>query len=260
MTRTRRIVLTAVGIWIALIAIAVQLVAIRESEHVQARQALPAEQSARTLSADVDAAGLQSIDLRATDGAVELIGTDEDRIRISTEISLPTKKRNGLLSFPADLARAELVTERRGEGFIARVRVPGSDRIEERWTVRVPRRFKVDLGANDGSFTVSDVQGGVKIRAKAGLGSKPGMVRVNVPGGPLDLSLSVGELHAQTSSTSRGDVDVESTVGDAKVTLAGREIISPRAPGPGHRLRLTDSGTDSVKLRVSVGTATLDIK
>ena len=249
---SRRVVVIVVGVWLAGIAIAAEIVALRVNA-----QAPP---SSRTLSADVSATGLQSIDLRTTDGSVELVGTDEDTIRISADISTPGQKRRWRVSFPADLQRAELIGERRGEVYGARVRVPGNDPVVERWTVRVPRRFSVNLEAGDSAVDVSDVAGGVRVRANAGLGSDPGSIRVNVPGGRLDLSLHVGDIYAQTSSASRGPVDVESNVGDARVTLAGRNIVSPREPGPGHRLRLSDTGPDAVTLRVGVGTATLDIK
>lgn len=249
---SRRVVVIAVGVWIAAVVIAAEIVALRGA----ARE----PQAPRTLSVDVEAAGLQSIDLRTTDGAVEVVGTAEDRIRISTGISTPARKRRWVADFPADLARVNLDGERRGDVFTARLRVPGNDPLVERWTVHVPRRFRVSLDANDSAVVISDVSGGVSVRANAGLGSEPGSVRVNVPGGGLDLSLHVGEIHAQTSSTARGPVDVESNVGDARVTLAGRSIVSPRAPGPGHRLRLSDTGPDAVKLRVGVGTASLDIK
>ena len=249
---SRRVVVIGVAVWLACIAIAAEVVAIRRTAQ--------APQAARTLSVDVDAAGLQSIGLQATDGAVEVIGTDEDRIRISTEISTPGQKRRWMGGFPADLTRAELVSGRSGDAFTARVRVPGRDSIVERWTVRVPRRFQVIVDANDSAVVVSDVGGGVRASANAGIGSAPGSMRVSVPGGRLDLSLHVGDIRAQTSSSSRGPVDVESSVGDVHVTLAGRNIVSPRSPGPGHRVRLNDTGPDAIKLRVSVGNATLDIK
>ena len=249
---SRRVVVIAVGVWLVAIAAAVQIVALRGAPQ--------APQAPRTLSAEVEAAGLGAIELRATDGAVEVVGTDEERIRISAEISAPAPRGRWMDRFAGDLARTELVSARNGEVFTARLRVPGNDRIVERWTVHVPRRFRVRLDANDATVSVVDVSGGVSARANAGLGSDPGSIRVNVPGGRLDLSLHVGEIHARTSSASRGPVDVESSVGDARVTVAGRSIHSPRAPGPGHRLRLNDEGPDAVKLRVGVGTAVLDIK
>ena len=109
-------------------------------------------------------------------------------------------------------------------------------------------------------IVIADVSGGVRVRAKAGLESRPGSIRVTVPGGPLDLSMGVGEVTAQTSSSARGPVDVRASVGNARVTVAGREMVSARAPGPGHRVRLNDAGPDAVTLRVGVGSATLDIK
>lgn len=249
---SRRIIVIAVGAWLAAVAVAAQLVALRGDGQQ------PPE--SRTLTAEADAQGMVAIDVRTTDGAVEVIGVDEDRIRITAELSTPSEKRRWYDRLTTELSRAELVGERNGDVFTATVRVPGGGPVVERWTVRVPRRFGVTLGANDGAFVISDVSGGVKVRAKAGLGSTPGSIRVNVPGGRLDLSLSVGDIHAETSSASRGPVDVESNVGDARLTVAGRVIDSPRSPGPGHRLRLNDAGPDAVTLRVGVGNATLDIR
>jgi hypothetical protein len=248
----RRVVVTVAGIWIAGIAVAAELVALRGPA--------PVPQVARTFRADVEAAGLQSIELTATDGTFEVMGTDEERIRISAEVSTPGQKRRWSAAFPADLARTDLMTGKSGNVFTARVRVPGNDAVVERWTVRVPRRFKVILAANDGAIRIADVSGGVSARANAGLRSEPGSIRVNVPGGRLDLSLHVGEIHAETSSTSRGPVDVASSVGDARLTLAGRTIAAPREAGPGQRVRLNDTGPDAITLHVGVGTATLDIK
>ena len=249
---SRRVLVVIGVVWLGLIAVAAELVALRGSS-----QAPPA---IRTFTADVSGAALEAIELRTTDGAVEVIGTDEDQIRISAEVSTPGQKKRWRFNHPANLDRGELIAERHGAVFSARVRVPGNDTVIERWTVRVPRRFRVDLGAGDSAVVVSDVAGGVRVRANAGLGSDPGSIRVNVPGGRLDLGLHVGDIHAVTSSVSRGPVDVEASVGDARVTLVGRNIVAPREPGPGHRIRLKDSGADAIVLRVGVGKASLDIK
>jgi len=249
---TRRVVIVGVVIWLAVIAVAAQLVAVRGSGDTPPQT--------RTFIADVDAAGLKALDLRTTDGTVEVIGSDEDRVRISAEVSTPGQKRKWRVSFAADLNRAELVSERRGDAISVRVRVPGNDTVIEKWTVRVPRRFSVGLEAGDSAVIVTDVAGGVRAEANAGLGSAPGSMRVNVPGGRLDLSLHVGDIRAQTASTSRGPVDVQASVGDAHLTLAGRTIVSPREPGRGHRVRLNDAGPDAVTVKVGVGTASVDIK
>lgn len=249
---SRRTVLIVVGIWLVGIAVAAQLVAMRETAQ--------APQTTRAFTADIDAAGLQALDLRTTDGSVEIVGTDENRIRLSAEVSTPGQKKRWAPTFPADLLRTELMSETRGNVLTARIRVPGDDAVLERWILKVPRRFRVHLEAHDTSIEVSDVAGGVTVRANAGVGSAPGRIRVNVPGGRLDLALHVGDIQAQTLSASKGPVDVESRVGDARVSLAGRDIVSPREPGPGHRVRLNDPGPDAVKLKVGVGTATLDIK
>lgn len=249
---SRRVVVAILGIWVVLIAGATGLVALREERQPSS--------ASRTLKADADAQGLMVLDLRAADGWVEVTGVDDDRVGITVEISIPQRAMRWFETQNADLARAELIADRQGDGFAARVRVPGNAPIVERWTVRVPRRFKVDLDADDGAIEIAGVSGGVRVRAKAGVGSRPGSIRVIVPGGPLDLSLGVGDVYAETSSLARGPIDVKAGVGDARVTIAGREIVSARAPGPGHRLRVTGAGPDAVTLRVGVGSASLDIK
>ena len=249
---SRKAVVIGVSVWLAVIAVAAQLVALRGNTQQSVQS--------RTFTADVDAAGLKAIDVRTTDGAVEILGTDDDRIRISAEVSTPGQKDRWGLRFAADLNRTELLSERSGEALSARVRVPGNDSIIERWTIRVPRRFSVSVGASDSAVVVREVAGGVRVQANAGLGSESGSIRVKVPGGRLDLSLHVGDIHAETTSTARGPVDVQASVGDARLTLAGRAIVSPREPGPGHRVRLNDSGPDGVTATVGVGTASVDIK
>jgi len=249
---SRKVIVIVVGVWLAGIAVAAELVALRGASQA------PVE--SRTFTVEASAAGLRAIDVSATDGSVEIVGTDEDQIRISAQVSTPGQKVKWGVNFPADLNRTELKGERKGDVFSARVRVPGNARVIERWTVRVPRRFSVNLDAKDSTVVISEVAGGVRASANAGLGSDAGSMRVNVPGGRLDLNLHVGDIQAQTSSASRGPVDVQANVGDARLTLAGRNIVSPREPGPGHRLRLNDAGPDAVTLRVGVGTASLDIK
>lgn len=248
---TKRAILAGLVLWAGLVVGVAELPGWRASGQPG---------STRTLTAEAPAGGVKIIDMAATDGSVTITGSTDDRIRISVDVSAPERTPRWFERKPGDPARADLLAERRGDVYVARVRAAGSAPLVERWTLHVPRRLRVGVVANDSAIDVVDIAGGVLVKANAGLYGRPGSIRVSVPGGMLDLSLNVGTIDATTTSSSRGPVDVQSSVGDARLSIGGRQIQSPRRPGPGHRLRLDDPGPDPITLRVSVGDASLTIK
>lgn len=247
----KRLIWVGVAVWAGLIVAVVQLVETRQAGQTGAT---------RTFTAEAAADDVEIFDMAATDGSVTVTGTTEDRIRISVEVSAPQGSTRWFQRAAGDPSRAELLAERRGSAFVARVRAAGGAPLVEHWTIQIPQRLRVGIVANDSRIDVTGVAGGVLVSANAGLDHRPGSIRVAVPRGVLDLSLNVGTIDAQTTVAARGPVDVRSSVGDARLTVAGRQIKSPRAPGPGHRLRLDDQGPDSMTVRVKVGDASLIIR
>jgi hypothetical protein len=233
MTLSRRAILTVLGIWLFIIATVAGLVSMRDTD--ANRSEMSSDAQPRTLTARWPAAALQDVRLVATSGAVTLTTGDTDEVDVSVEVR-PARRTNAFFSRGSgDPAAVELMHEETGTQTTLRVSDAGGP-VEEHWTVRVPKRFGVRATLGTGRMRVSGVEGA------------------------LDLDVSVGTVSAESGSTTHGTVDVRSDVGDAQLTLAGRSIVAPREPGPGHRLRLDGDGPHALKLRVSVGDAILHIR
>lgn len=259
MTLTRRALLTVLGIWLFIIATVAGVVSLRQSP--QAVENLPADLSPRHLTSTWPAEGLTELKVAASDGEVTITAADIAQVEVSVDVRQARQGSSFFSRFRRSGNPGAAQVQHQESGGRSTVRLEGGDGpLEEHWTIRVPKHFGTQVEMGDGRLSVTGVEGGVWAKANAGLDSSPGRMTVDVPGGALDLSLAVGQIIATTGSTTHGDVDVRSDVGDAKLSLAGRDIDAPREPGPGHRLRLEGEGPHALRVRVNVGDATLRIR
>lgn len=259
MTLTRRALLTVLGIWLFVIATVAGVVSLRQSP--DAIDGAPVDPSPRHLTSTWPAAGLTALKVAASDGEVTITAADIAQVEVSVDVRQARQGNSFFSRFRRSGNPGAAQIQHEETDGRSTVRLNGSDGpLEEHWTIRVPKYFAAHVEMGDGRLSVTGIEGGVWAKANAGLDSSPGRMTVDVPGGALDLSLAVGQIVATTGSTNHGAVDVRSDVGDAKLTLAGREINAPREPGPGHRLRLEGEGPHTLRVRVNVGDATLRIR
>jgi hypothetical protein len=259
MTLTRRAVVTVLGIWLFIIAGVIAMMAVRQTP--AEFDEVSGDVSPRQLADRWPATGLNELKLDASDGEVTISAADITEIDLTVDVR-PARQGGSFFSrfrSSGNPAAAQLRHQESGGRTTVRLE-GGHGPLEAHWTIRVPKHFRVQVEMEDGRLTITGIEGGVWAKANAGLGSRPGTMTVDVPGGALDLSLAVGHVTATTGSTDHGAVDVSSDVGDAKLTLAGRAINAPREPGPGHRLRLEGEGPYALRVRVNVGDASLRIR
>jgi hypothetical protein len=228
--RLRTIVIVGLVLWGALAAIAAIAFAIRP---------VAATATPRTLSATVPVADHAELDLTAAVGNVDVRASADPAAKaVDVRVDLRAKGQNfwwgGPVADPGELGL--VVSEARGG--VVRVHVGGGSvrGLEENWTVTVPVRFSARVKLNVGD---------VKIAGLAGA---------------INASVDVGSIDAESSAERFGPVDVQASVGSARVNINGRDVEAPKAPGPSSRVRTSGDGTVPFTLSVSVGDARLRIR
>ena len=216
--------------------------------------------STNALTTTLPAAGLSRIEISAGQGHVELGVTPADQIEIAVALESGNVGTRLIGSPLGDAAHTNLDSAVQGQTLRARVAGAIGEDLTERWTVRVPARLAAEVTLHRGAIHITGVEAGVRASTGAGLGHEAGAIDVDVPRGPLTLTMGVGTIRVHSGETPPGDIDVQSRVGRARLALDGHNLVMRGQYGSGERVRLTGDGTDGIVVRVNVGDAHVRIR
>ncbi len=213
-----------------------------------------AQERTRDISTTIPASQLKSVVIDANVGKVRLTGGSGDTAKV--DLHLKATSNFSLWSGRewGDVYGVELQTEVRGDQL--RISLRGERKnLSEDWTITVPARLEARVNANVGEIDVYGVSGGCEAEVNVG------DLRIDVPAGNIRATASVGDVRVATGSRSFGNVDVETSVGDSRLTVEGRPVESsgPRY-GPGERVRFSGSGKDRIDVKANVGDAQVTIR
>lgn len=224
-------------------------------------------------------------------------GAIEVTTNATSEVSVEVFRKVGMKSEEKEkefLAERPVTFSQDGDTVTVRARKPGKSggnwngghqKLEGRYTVRVPAQFNVKLNTSGGPIQVSDLTGEVKANTSGGglkfarlhgplngdtsgggiqLSDCEGTLKVNTSGGGIESAGGSGTLHADTSGgsitvknfagpahldTSGGGIQVENIGGAVNASTSGGSIAAVLpAPLPG-----------AVKLGTSGGGITVNV-
>jgi Toastrack DUF4097 len=155
-------------------------------------------------------------------GSVAVTGTSSNEVSVVAE----------LRGSERDINDFEITADQTGSGVDVKGKSNkghgfwnfGSNNIDIRYTISVPREYNLDMSTSGGNVSISTVKGMVKG------GTSGGNVDVNKVEGPIDLRTSGGNLHAEEITgklemeTSGGEVHVARVSGDVDVSTSGGNI------------------------------------
>jgi hypothetical protein len=120
------------------------------------------------------------------------------------------------------------------------------DDIEETWEVALPAHLAGRFSMNVGSMEITGIAGGVDATVNVG------ELEIDVPGGDIEAQVNVGEIDIYSESDSIGDIEVDTDVGGARLTVDGRRIDGDRG-WVGETIRRRGDGDDDIDASSNVG-------
>ena len=211
--------------------------------------ALSAQAYDRELSVDFDAEGLERISISGSVGTMEVAVSDDDAIHIRVTLE-PQDSWRHQNDVERSIAEAELEYATHGRRAVVRMQYPrGTDEgddIEEHWEVYLPAHLYGRFSLNVGSMEITGIAGGVDASVNVG------ELEIDVPGGDIDAEVNVGEIDIYSRSGSIGDIEVDTDVGGARLTVNGRRIDGNRG-WVGETIRHSGDGDDDIDASSNVG-------
>lgn len=192
-------------------------------------------------SFEVDPGGELEVDTDT--GDIEVTAHDADQVVVEVDI-----RGAGAPGFEVDFRERGRGIEVRGEasrGLMNR----GRSLVEVDFTIRVPRRYDLELKTSGGTIVVGDLDGRVRADTSGGsidLGRVEGEVEASTSGGGITVEFAGGNVSADTSG---GSIRVEEAAGRVSADTSGGSIRIGAAAGP------IDADTSGGSIRVKAARA-----
>ncbi len=209
----------------------------------------------RVLDGAVDAADLQTVQLDAGVGDIELIASD-GATDVTVEVELKPRRGgffSSLKKAQREVDEAELRMDVSKGILRLEIETSSDDRhFEEKWTVELPARldFNLDLGVGD-----VDVRGlSGRFTADIGVGD----LTAETVSGDLNIDIGVGDAEVRAAAADYGSVDGSGGVGDARLTVRGEKISSSGFVS--RSAEWTGDGAHVIEISVGVGDAEVTLE
>jgi hypothetical protein len=212
---------------------------------------LPAQAYERELNADFDADDLERVSISGSVGSMEVVVSEDDAIHITVTLEPQDDVRWGDNDdVEESIEDATLEHDTRSGRASIRIEYPrGTDEgddIEETWEVALPAHLAGRFSMNVGSMEITGIAGGVDATVNVG------ELEIDVPGGDIEAQVNVGEIDIYSESDSIGDIEVDTDVGGARLTVDGRRIDGDRG-WVGETIRRRGDGDDDIDASSNVG-------
>jgi hypothetical protein len=216
--------------------------------------AAPALAGTRTLSDSFSSEDIDAIAIDAGVGSVEVVTSDSETIEIEVVLK---PRRGGIFSSMRKAQRQvdeATLASRASRGTLQLEVDADSDdhRFEERWTVQMPARLALDIDLGVGDVEVRDSSGGIEL--ELGVGD----TLIRALGGDINLAVGVGDAAIKAPSSGYGEVVCSSGVGDARLSVEGRQIDSDGLVG--HSAQWDGEGSWSLIVEVGVGDSSITLE
>lgn len=207
----------------------------------------------RTLAAVVPAAGLSTVVLTSSIGVVVFQPSPDASIHVSVGLMSQHTSFLGLFtsSRGEKAALAAVLSHALSQGTLTLgMQYPGGEdtsAISEHWTIELPASLSVHAQVSTGELNVSGISGGVDATLNVG------KVALDLPGGPVKVSMDVGKVNAAVHSLDYGDVTLNANVGKTTLTVDGAAVGTQQKSGTSDSLAWKGSGKNAINMRVNVG-------
>lgn len=216
----------------------------------------------RTLSADIPAAGLKTLQLHVGVGEVHVSASNDDKVH--AQVTLRQKEQEFLWFFhwvskgtAADIAAASITQNQQGGSLSLGLNYKGnadSDELKQEWEVQIPVRLALETEMKVGELNIRDVAGGVSANLNVG------ELDVQVPRGPMKAEVNVGEIRARSGSSDYGKIELSSSIGEAVLSINGTRGGFHDHGGLGNSVTAEGKGSEDMHLSVNIGEVSLHIE